>query len=59
MGNERLTKACQRAIGYGIYNYKTIQTILEKGMDKYDEKEDNEHMQMPQHDNIRGEQYYN
>ena len=59
LGNERLTKACQRAIGYGIYNYKTIQTILEKGMDKCDEKEDNEHMQMPQHDNIRGEQYYN
>ena len=59
VGNERLTKACQRALGYGIYNYKTIQSILEKGMDKYDEKEDNEHIQMPQHDNIRGEQYYN
>ena len=59
LGNERLTKACQRAHGYGIYNYKTIQTILEKGMDKYDEKEDNEQTQMPQHDNIRGEHYYN
>jgi transposase len=59
VGNERLTKACQRALGYGIYNYKTIQTILEKGMDKYDEKEDNENLQMPQHDNIRGEHYYN
>jgi hypothetical protein len=59
VGNERLTKACQRALEYGIYNYKTIQTILEKGMDKYDEKEDNENLQMPQHDNIRGEQYYN
>lgn len=56
VGNDRLTKACQRALGYGIYNYKTIQSILEKGMDKYDD--DNEKTQMPQHDNIRGENYY-
>ena len=58
VGNERLIKACQRALGYGIYNYKTIQSILEKGMDKYDEQEENEQKQMPQHDNIRGENYY-
>jgi transposase len=57
LGNERLIKACQRAHGYGIYNYKTIQQILEKGMDKYEE-EDNGQMQMPLHDNIRGEDYY-
>lgn len=57
VGNERLIKACQRALGYGIYNYKTIQQILEKGMDKYEE-EDNGQMQMPLHDNIRGEEYY-
>lgn len=58
VGNDRLIKACQRALGYGIYNYKTIQSILEKGMDKYDEQEENEQKQMPQHDNIRGENYY-
>lgn len=58
VGNERLTKACQRALGYGIYNYKTIQSILEKGMDKYDEQEENQHIEMPRHDNIRGENYY-
>lgn len=58
VGNERLIKACQRALGYGVYNYKTIQTILEKGMDKYDESNDNETMNMPEHDNIRGEEYY-
>ena len=57
VGNDRLTKACQRALGYGIYNYKTIQSILEKGMDKYDDDE-NEKTQMPSHDNIRGENYY-
>jgi len=56
-GHERLIKACQRALGYGIYNYKTIQKILEKGMDKTD-MEETEQLEMPLHDNIRGEEYY-
>lgn len=57
VGNERLIKACQRALGYGIYNYKTIQTILEKGLDKCEAEEGNQ-MEMPLHENIRGEEYY-
>lgn len=56
-GSERLVKACQRALGYGIYNYKTIQSILEKGLDK-DDEHDSLEPEMPQHDNIRGEEYY-
>lgn len=58
VGHERLIKACRRALGYGIYNYKTIQAILEKGMDTYTETEEYEQLQMPLHDNIRGENYY-
>jgi len=58
VGNDRLIKACQRALGYGIYNYKTIQSILEKGMDNCDQAEENEQLRMPLHDNIRGEDYY-
>jgi transposase len=58
VGNDRLIKACQRALGYGIYNYKTIQTILEKGMDNYDEAEETKQLEMPLHENIRGEEYY-
>ena len=58
VGNDRLTKACQRALGYGIYNYKTIQSILEKGMEQYDQKEEHEQLSMPLHENIRGEEYY-
>jgi transposase len=57
VGNERLTRACQRALGYGIYNYKTIQKILEKGLDKQNEDED-EKLKMPKHENIRGKDYY-
>jgi transposase len=56
-GNERLVKACQRALGYGIYNYKTIQNILERGLDS-DEPGESDQSQMPSHDNIRGEDYY-
>lgn len=56
VGDDRLIKACQRALDYGIYNYKTIQKILENGLDKHDEE--NEQLQMPLHENIRGENYY-
>lgn len=59
VGKERLINACKRAIEYGYYNYKTIQTILEKGLDNYNETpEENGQMQMPLHENIRGENYY-
>jgi len=57
VGKERLTKACQRALDYGIYNYKTIKKILEKGLDKQ-KSDDDEHRKMPDHDNIRGKDYY-
>ena len=57
VGNDRLIKACQRALGYEMYNYKIIQRILEKGLDKETEEE-TEHLEMPSHDNIRGEEYY-
>ena len=40
-----------------MYNYKIIQKILEKGLDKQPEEE-TEQLQMPLHDNIRGENYY-
>ena len=58
VGNDRLTKACQRGLDYGIYNYKTIQNILERRMEQYDQEEENESSKMPLHENIRGEDYY-
>lgn len=59
VGKERLINACRRALGYGYYNYKIIQTILEKGLDDYtDISEENQQLEMPAHDNIRGEDYY-
>ena len=59
VGKERLINACKRALDYGHYNYKIIQTILEKGLDKYtDIEQENNQLEMPLHENIRGEEYY-
>lgn len=58
VGNDRLVKACQRALGYGAYNYKTIQKILERELDLRDAPDETDQLQMPFHDNIRGENYY-
>ncbi|MCC6599954.1 MAG: IS21 family transposase [Crocinitomicaceae bacterium] len=57
VGKTRLIDACSRALDYGQYNYKIIQTILEKGLDQYKETE-SEQDEMPNHENIRGEDYY-
>lgn len=58
VGNERLINACRRGLNYGIYNYKTIQMILEKNLDQYEESPFANELPMPAHDNIRGEAYY-
>ena len=57
VGNDRLINACTRALEYGISNYKIVQSILEKGLDKV-EREHEEPIDPPTHDNIRGKQYY-
>ena len=57
VGKERLANACKRAVEFNIYNYKIIQKILEKGLDKI--KEDPDLFEdLPLHENIRGKNYY-
>jgi len=56
VGNERLTKACQRATNCGIYSYRIIKKILEQGLDMLEDDANN--MKMPEHNNIRGKEYY-
>jgi transposase len=56
-GKDRLIKACQRALEFGSYDYKTIKNILEKGLDTQEEDKE-EQLKMPSHDNIRGKDYY-
>lgn len=57
VGNERLSKACKRALDHNIYNYKIIQKILENGLDKLNIEPEQE-QELPLHGNIRGENYY-
>jgi transposase len=55
-GRDRLIAACQRASGYGVYNYKVIEQIINNKLDRLDTKKEN--LTMPLHENIRGAGYY-
>jgi len=56
VGRGRLINACKRAIEYENYSYHSIKTILEN---KYDQLTNTELLtEIPQHENIRGENYY-
>lgn len=53
---ERLNHACARALTYRAYSYRSVVTILEKGLDRT-----TEHCALPlvsSHENIRGAVYY-
>lgn len=57
VGKQRLINACKRALEYNIYNYKIVQNILEKNLDKVNgEQESGDNL--PKHQNIRGNKYY-
>lgn len=57
-GKQRLNNACKRAAQYGDYSYHTIRVILEKGLDKGADDEQQGNQNLPPHDNIRGQQYF-
>lgn len=58
VGAERLVGACRRADSYGIYNYPIIVEILAKGLDKFTDQDQPAAEPMPNHSNIRGNEYY-
>ena len=57
VGHQRLIKACLRGHAYGLYHYRAIEDILQKGLDLFDLEEDKQ-LPMPFHKNIRGKNYY-
>jgi transposase len=57
VGKQRLINACKRALEYQVYNFKIIQNILENNFDKA-EKEDVTEQTLPEHNNIRGKNYF-
>jgi len=56
VGRERLDNACLRALEYQIHNYSIVKRILEKGLDLLEEKQIE--LALPEHNNIRGNNYY-
>ena len=57
-GDLRLNKACKRALYYDNYTYKVIKNILFNNMDQLDEDSNNTIGTLPEHENIRGRNYY-
>jgi len=55
-GRERLENACLRALEYQMHNYSIVKRILEKGLDLLDEEQ--LELTLPEHNNIRGNNYY-
>jgi transposase len=55
-GQQRLENACLRALDYQMYNYSIVKRILEKGLDLLEEKQLD--IALPEHNNIRGNNYY-
>ena len=56
-GKERLNAACQRAGKLGSPTTRSVQSILEKGLDQVRDSSPKS-APLPEHDNIRGSHYY-
>jgi len=56
-GDGRVDRACKRALEFHYYSYKAVLNILEKGLDKIEETP-LFHQKLPEHENIRGSEYY-
>jgi transposase len=58
VGRKRLIAACTRALYYQKYTYQIIKNILEKRLDQLEEDTQEQLVETPKHENIRGEEYY-
>jgi len=54
---ERVDAACARALAIGAYNYRSVRSILEKGLDQVPLKTEGPSLSL-EHENIRGGNYY-
>ncbi len=58
VGAARLVNACKRADSFGVYNFSIIERILLSKADHLPLEQSANQTGMPEHDNIRGEDYY-
>ena len=57
VGNERLEAACQRALTTGAVGYRHIESILKHCLDQQPYAE-TPALELPEHGNLRGSDYY-
>jgi hypothetical protein len=58
IGRQGLINAYRRALDFNIYNFKTVQNILENNLNHIDFDQEPE-QELPNHSNIQGKHYYN
>ncbi|HTH32700.1 MAG TPA: hypothetical protein VL946_15220 [Lacibacter sp.] len=58
VGHARLINACKRADSFGIYNYGIIEQILRSKADAIPFDDEIPNTDMPSHENIHGQHYY-
>ena len=56
-GEDRLEAACRRALAFSAVSYKSVKSILDKGLDRIEEQAE-EAPPPVDHDNIRGQEAY-
>jgi transposase len=57
-GGERLEAACQRAVQVGAASYRSVSSILLKGLDRQGQLAAEPAALPPAHENLRGASYY-
>jgi transposase len=58
-GDDRIEAACKRAVVYAAFSYKSIKSMLDRGLDKLTLSDDSAPLRAPvQHVNIRGPRYF-
>lgn len=58
-GEDRLEKASARALALGAFSYRSLESILQKGLEQLPLPTVEDSAPTPAHDNIRGSNYYN
>jgi transposase len=57
-GHTRMEAACERALAVGAHRYRSVASILEKGLDRQPLAPQQAELALPDHANVRGPGYY-
>ena len=57
-GRTRMEAACERALAVGAHHYRSVASILDKGLDRQPLVAQQAELALPDHANVRGPGYY-